>query len=65
MARIRFRIRRGKIVEPVDLPEEVEGWLEPAEPFEAASAVYALAKRPDILKILHQLAPSDRFGYSI
>lgn len=36
MARIRVRIRKGKVVEPADLPEEVDGWLEPAEPFEAA-----------------------------
>ena len=34
MARIRIRIRKGKVVELADLPEEVKGWLEPAESFE-------------------------------
>jgi len=28
---IKVRIRKGRIVEPVDLPEEVEGWLTVAE----------------------------------
>jgi len=41
MRRIRVRIRKGKVIEPADLPEEVEGWLEPTEgathgPLEAA-----------------------------
>lgn len=27
MRRIRVRIRKGRIVEPSDLPEEAEGWL--------------------------------------
>lgn len=29
--RIRVRIHKGKVIELADLPEEVEGWLEPTE----------------------------------
>lgn len=38
MRRIKVRIRKGQIIDPLDLPEQVEGWLtipEEAEDLEA------------------------------
>ncbi len=66
---IKVRIRKGRIVEPVDLPEEVEGWLtvpEAATGPEEVEEVVVPDPTPEAIEAFHRsagtwkdLAPED------
>jgi hypothetical protein len=63
---IRVRIRKGRVVEPVepgDLPEEVEGWLTVPEPTTGPEEVEEIVvpdPTPETIEAFHRSAGSWR-----